>query len=125
MKLIKTKVNFEDARGQIRDLLTGTIVDTVTMITCTKGAVRGNHYHKETEQYDYVVSGSMICASQLPGGKVEQVTLVAGDLAHHPCGEVHAFKALEETVFLSLTKGPRSGVDFEKDTYRLDEPILT
>ena len=41
---------FEDARGVITDILQHTPVDSVTIITCTKGAVRANHYHKESIQ---------------------------------------------------------------------------
>lgn len=125
MKHSKTNVNFKDKRGEIRDILTHSNVDGITIITCTKGAVRGNHYHKKTVQYDYVISGRMLCVSKrMPGGKTTKKVLTAGDLAFHPANEAHAFKALVPTVFLSLTKGPRRGSHFESDTVRLQKPLI-
>jgi quercetin dioxygenase-like cupin family protein len=125
MKKTKTKVNFKDARGEIRDLITHTPVDAVTLITCTKGAIRGNHYHKKTTQYDYVLSGSLVCVSQdMQTGKRTRTTLRTGDVAVHPPYEAHAFQATEPSTFLSLTKGPRNGADYENDTIRLDTPLI-
>lgn len=126
MKVTKTKANFRDARGEIRDILTHASVDAITIITCAPGSVRGNHYHKKTDQYDYIVSGKFQCATKdmRKGGSAARRTLKAGDLAYHPAWEAHAFKALEETVFISMTKGPRRGKDYEKDVFRLEKPLL-
>ncbi len=125
MWIQKTKVNFKDARGEIRDLITKTSVDAVTLITCAKGSVRGNHYHKKTVQYDYVISGKFyLYTKPMPNGKTIRRVLKAGDVAFHPAMEAHAFKAIEETVFISLTKGPRNGADYEKDTIRLEKPLV-
>lgn len=125
MKKSKTKVNFKDHRGEIRDLLTHTPVDAVTLITCTKGAIRGNHYHKKTTQYDYILSGSFKCVSRdMKTGKTIRTTLKEGDVAMHPPFEAHTFEALESSVFLSLTKGPRNGADYENDTIRLEKPLI-
>jgi len=125
MKKTKTQVNFKDGRGEIRDLLTHTAVDAVTLITCTKGAIRGNHYHKKTTQYDYVLSGVLKCVSKdMKTGKMTRTTLKAGDVAMHPPYEAHAFEAVVPSVFLSLTKGPRNGADYENDTIRLEAPII-
>ena len=126
MWIKKTKINFKDQRGEIRDLLTKTNIDAATLIACAKGSVRGNHYHKKTVQYDYVLSGKFACYTKLMKGnlgKTKRRILKTGDLAFHPAMEAHAFKALEETVFLSLTRGPRNGADYEKDTIRLDKPL--
>ena len=125
MKKSKTKVNFKDARGEIRDLLTQTDIDAVTYITCTKGAVRGNHYHKKTTQYDYVLEGELKCVSKnMKTGKISRTTLKTGDIALHPAFEAHAFEAVVPSVFLSLTKGPRNGANYEHDTIRLEKPLI-
>ena len=124
MQSWEKSVNFEDDRGTIRDILTHTPVEHITIITCTKGAVRGNHYHKETVQYDYVVSGQLkILARPADGGAVEVFVAGPGTLARHDRSEAHAFIALEDSVFLSITEGTRGGSDYESDTYRLDEPL--
>jgi quercetin dioxygenase-like cupin family protein len=125
MKKVKTKVNFKDVRGTITDLLVGEKIDTITLITSVKGAVRANHYHKKTVQYDYIISGLVECKTKaLPDGKVVTQKLKAGDLLFHPANEAHALKALEDSVFLSVTCGPRRGGKYESDTYRLEKPLI-
>ena len=125
MKKIKTKVNFKDVRGSITDLLVGEKIDTITLITSVKGAVRANHYHKKTTQYDYIISGVIECKTQeLPNGRVVTQKLCAGDLLFHPANEAHALRALEDSVFLSITCGPRRGGKYESDTFRLEKPLI-
>ena len=125
MEIQHTKPNFEDQRGEIRDLFTEEI-DAITHITFSKGAVRGNHYHEHTAQWDYALSGSLECYTRVsPDAPVQCVVLRAGDLAKHPPGEQHAFKALEDSAMLSCTKGPRRGDNYEGDTIRLAEPLVS
>ncbi len=124
MIIEKKSVNFEDARGTIRDILIGKGIDAATIITSVPGTVRGNHYHKESMQYLYVVSGKMVVAAQVGDGPIEKQEIETGDIVTNPPNEKHAFKAIEHTTFLSLTKGPRQGKDYEKDTFRLEKPIL-
>lgn len=123
--LIENKpINFEDDRGAIRDILIGCDIDAVTILTCKAGSIRGNHYHKESIQYAYIIQGRLLCAAQTDDGPIKYVEVKVGDLVMNPAGEKHAFKALEDSCFLSLTKGPRQGQDFESDTYRLDKKLL-
>lgn len=125
MEIWNKPINFEDERGAIRDILTHTPVEHITIITNVKGAVRGNHYHKETIQYDYVVSGKMRILSRPEGTEtVTVVTAEPGTLIKHDRGEAHALIALEDSVFLSITEGTRGGEDYEKDTYRLETPLV-
>jgi len=126
MEIQSTKANFTDERGEIRDILTHEDIDAVTYITFAKGAVRGNHYHEETIQWDYVLSGVIECYSrQGIEGPIEMKVLTAGDLVKHPIGECHALRALEPASMLSLSKGPRKGFDYEKDVIRLKEKMIS
>lgn len=124
MHVESKSINFEDARGWIRDILIGRDVDAITILSCKKGSVRGNHFHKQSTQYGYVFSGSFLCVTQTGDNPIETREVKAGDLIMHPLGEKHAFKALEDSVFLALTKGPRRGTSYENDTFRLEKPIL-
>lgn len=125
MKILKTKINFKDARGEIRDILNGKKIDSITLITCKKGAVRGNHYHKKTFQYTYILSGSFDAYSKkLPKGKVLKKKVKAGDLTVHEPSNCHAFKALEDSSLISFNYGPRQGKDYEKDTIRLEDKMI-
>ena len=56
-KQIKKKLlpNFKDKRGEIIDIIENEKINSVTIITFSKGAIRGNHYHKKTIQWNYVL----------------------------------------------------------------------
>lgn len=124
MKLDHKPVNFQDDRGTIRDIFVHDPKDTCTIIFSKKGAVRGNHYHKLSVQYTYVVSGQLTMLSQKVGEqKVEKHILREGDLMTHDPMEAHAMTADEDTLFLAFADGLRGGEDYEKDTIRLDKPL--
>lgn len=113
---------FEDHRGIIQDLLGP--VDAVTEIFTREGRVRGNHVHALTTQWTYIVSGMMLLVTEQGGVRAEH-TAVRGDLVCEQAGVPHAWKALEDTVVLVFTRGPRSGEAYESDTRRLEVPLLT
>ena len=56
MKKIKIKINFKDTRGIIVDLLEKKKINAITYITQNKGKVRGNHFHKKTTQWNYLIT---------------------------------------------------------------------
>lgn len=124
MKVDTIKPAFSDARGEITDILKNSPVEYATLITSKKGAVRANHFHKDTYQWVYMLEGRMRVRAQMPGEKVEEVILKKGELIVNVPHESHAFEALEDAVMLVLTKGPRGGEDYEKDTYRLEKPLI-
>lgn len=113
--------SFSDDRGTILDVDTfGINFDAVTLITFTAGAIRAEHYHKQTIQLNYVISGSLTYKSRIDfNSEVQTINLKAGDLVISQIGHHHAFKAVDDVVLLCLTSGPRKGFNYEKDTYRL------
>jgi len=113
------KAAFSDERGIITDIIQHTPVDSVTLITCNKGAIRGNHYHKESIQYTYVISGQIVAYTQFPGELVESESLFEGDLLESPVLELHALHAIEDSVLMIITRGPRGGKEYENDTFRV------
>lgn len=119
MILHHLKPAFKDDRGDITDILQHVPVDSVTLITCNKGAIRANHYHKESIQYSYVLSGEMIAYSQMPEMKVESCRLYEGDMLESPPMERHALHAVKDSVLIIITKGPRGGGRYEDDTFRV------
>lgn len=124
MILERKKIAFADSRGEITDIVENIPFDSLTLITCTRGAVRGNHYHKETTQYTYVMAGKCRYYAQKPGGPVEQALVEKGDLVVSPPLERHAFEALEDAVLLAFCLGPRGGTQYESDTFRLTDPLV-
>jgi quercetin dioxygenase-like cupin family protein len=110
---------YEDERGIIQDLFGGQPIDSVTHITTVKDAVRGNHFHKLTTQWTYVLTGRLLMANDNQQREVGPFQAV-----RHDPGDPHAWRALVDTECLVFTRGPRSGENYESDTYRLEHPLL-
>jgi quercetin dioxygenase-like cupin family protein len=125
MKAQSLKIDFEDSRGQIQDLIQDQNINAITKITFVKGAIRGNHFHKKTIQWNYLISGKILLVTQCNGENKNEIILNPGDLVSTAINESHAIKALEESVLLVFTEGPRGGKEYESDTYKLDEPLIT
>jgi dTDP-4-dehydrorhamnose 3,5-epimerase-like enzyme len=116
-----------DDRGSIADILHHTPVQHAAWIISHRGVIRGNHYHKRTTQYLFLVQGRLRYWYQPVDQSVERLwqDVWRGDLVTTPPYEVHALEILAEaTEFLVLTDGPRGGPDYESDTFRVT-PILT
>lgn len=124
MNRIPLTVNFSDERGAITDLIEAEEINAVTLVTFNKGAIRGNHFHKQTVQYNYLLRGSIELVTQAPGGQRQCTVLGAGELAAVGEMEHHALRALTDSELLVFTRGPRGGKEYETDTYRLDSPLI-
>jgi oxalate decarboxylase/phosphoglucose isomerase-like protein (cupin superfamily) len=123
MQIKKIKVSFQDERGKIIDIIQKERLEYVTLISSKKGTIRGNHYHKKSVQYSFLLKGKMKLFTRIPEGKIKTVILKAGDLVYNPAWEQHALVALQDSEFLVFTRGPRGGQDYEKDTFRLKDKL--
>ena len=111
---------FEDHRGVIQDWFgSDEPIDAVTHITTVKGAIRGNHFHKQTTQWTLVLSGRLLMTNG-----AHHTEMGPSRLIKHEPGDPHAWQALEDAECLVFTRGPRSGEGYETDTHRLEEPLL-
>lgn len=124
MEIIPLKPAHTDARGTITDLISDDEINAVTLITFAPGAVRANHYHERTIQWNYVISGEILLATQFPGEAAKERVLKAGEFAVTRENERHALKGLTASEVLILTKGPRAGTQYENDTFRLEQPLI-
>lgn len=125
MEIIKTKINHQDNRGVIVDLLENKNINSVTFVSFTKGAVRGNHYHKKTTQWNYVTQGKLKLVSQLGDDPIKEKILEKGDIAVTVPMEKHAFVGLGDSELLVFTEGPRGGAEYESDTFRMEKPLVS
>jgi len=125
MEKINLVPAFKDDRGEITDLLENENINAITRITFRKGAVRANHFHKETTQWNYLISGSIKLVSQVPGEPVVETVMKPGDFTVTGPNVSHALVGLDDADLLVFTKGPRGGKDYETDTFRLDVPLAT
>jgi len=124
MKPKRLRPAFRDSRGAITDILDDVPLNSVTIITSRKGVVRGNHYHRKTVQYTYMLKGRIRYVSRRGKGKPRSFVMRAGDITSSPPMEAHAILALEDSEFIVLSMGPRHGKDYERDTFRLDTPMV-
>ena len=124
MKKIKLKINHKDKRGIIIDLLEKKKINAITYITQKKGKVRGNHFHKKTIQWNYLVKGKIKIVTKKNNNSIKRMTLTKGDLVVTSFNESHAIKAITDSEYLVFTQGPRGGKEYEKDTFRLLKPLI-
>ena len=117
MKKSKLLISHRDSRGVIIDLLEKKTINAITYITIKKNKVRGNHIHKKTTQWIFILDGKIKLFTKKKNQKIKTITLKKNDLLETPPNEAHAFKAIRNSIFLVFTKGPRSGRDYEKDTF--------
>ena len=128
----KIKVFTSDDRGEIIDIFTHEPKDHCTIVTFTKNAVRGNHFHKVSIQSAYVLDGNfeihnvMIDDSfQYDPRKIEVIKTTKGDYITHEKFEAHTYKCTSDSGSLMVfTKGVRGGKFYEDDTYRLEKKLI-
>jgi quercetin dioxygenase-like cupin family protein len=125
MEIINLKPAFSDTRGDITDLIDSDEINAITHISFKKNAIRGNHYHKQTIQWNYVISGKILLVTQIPGNEKVEKILTKGDYVVSYENERHALMGMSDhSELLIFTKGPRAGSDYENDTFRLTEDEL-
>jgi mannose-6-phosphate isomerase-like protein (cupin superfamily) len=122
MKKIQNKINYKDKRGVIIDLLQKEKINSITYITIRKGAVRGNHYHKKTYQWNFIISGKMKLISRKKNIK-KIVVLKKNDLCLSEPMEHHALVGITKCEVLVFTRGPRGGKEYESDTFRIKDKL--
>ena len=124
MKRQKRKADFKDKRGTIMDIFVGEPYEHCVIVYSNKDSVRGNHFHKKSQQTDFMLFGSMLAYSRKKGSKkIEKFVVRQNDVTHWEKGEAHEFIALEKCAFLSFVNGPRGGGNYENDTFRLKVPL--
>jgi quercetin dioxygenase-like cupin family protein len=123
MKTIATEISHQDDRGAIIDLIEGVNINAVTFISFKKGAVRGNHYHKKTTQWNYIIKGKIKVVSQMGEEPMVETILETGGFSVTEPMEKHALVGIEDSEMLVFTQGPRGGKEYESDTFRLEIPL--
>ena len=109
---------FTDDRGTIADIFYSEEINHVGVIASYKGAIRGNHFHKQTTPHPYLVSGAMwyFWRTEDADG---HVLMRPGDLVTSGPGEVHAMHFTGDSTIMVFSQGLRGGKDYEADTFRV------
>ena len=128
----KIKVFSSDDRGEIIDIFTHEPKDHCTIVTFTKDAIRGNHFHKESIQSAYVMEGNFQIFNVMidedlkyDSNKIEIIETTKGDYITHEKFEAHSYKCTSDSGSLMVfTKGVRGGKFYEDDTYRIEKKLI-
>lgn len=122
-KIKKLKPAFIDDRGKIIDILNDE-VGHIGLVTFSKGAIRGRHYHKQSTQYDYILCGKIRLVLCKPDGSEREDHVLESNMATEiPPGIVHTYVAEEESEMIDITTLGREGDGYEEDTIRVDLEI--
>jgi dTDP-4-dehydrorhamnose 3,5-epimerase-like enzyme len=76
MKKLTPYQTFQDERGELVGLINQMHWEEFNYIESRAGSVRGNHYHKETQELFFIIEGE---------GRIE-ITTLAGDSQSMPFG---------------------------------------
>ena len=118
-KKVKVKLvgNFNDNRGQILNI-TNSLFRSCAIIKSKKNSIRANHYHKKDWHYCYVLKGEIEYYHRVHGleTKPKKIIIKAGELFFTPPMVDHAMKFLEYTEFVTLGRGSRKKINYDKDT---------
>lgn len=126
MKVTKILPVHVDDRGEIADIFVNNPVEHVNVIVSVADARRGDHFHKLSTQWIYMVAGEMEYhwRNYEHDTEPKMVVVHANDLIETPAGEVHALYMRTPVTFLAFARGPRGGDGYEGDTYRVNPSII-
>ena len=110
----------EDARGGILSIVDDTIKN-VSIITCTPGSIRSNHYHHTDFHFMYVLEGDFdYFFKDLESDEIKYLKIKVGDTIYTPPKEIHACHFPVNTKLIVSSKNPRDQETYEADTVRVD-----
>lgn len=110
----------QDARGSILSIVDEK-VENVSIITCTPGSFRSNHYHHQDFHFMYVVEGDFdYFFKDVDTGDVCYNRVKAGETIFTPPKEVHACYFPNKTTLIVSSKNPRDQETYEADTVKVD-----
>jgi oxalate decarboxylase/phosphoglucose isomerase-like protein (cupin superfamily) len=112
-----------DERGGILSIVDEP-VQNVSIITCTPGALRSNHYHHSDFHFMYVLEGEIdYFYKDVDTGEIQYLKVREGDNIFTPDNELHATYFPKTTVMVVSSKFSRDQETYEKDTVRV--PFVT
>ena len=122
-KTVKVKLSslFDDKRGTILNI-TNELFRSCALIKSKKNSIRANHYHKKDWHYCYVLKGQIAYYHRKHGLKTKpkKTIINQGEFFFTPPLVDHAMKFMRYTEFITLGRGDRSKINYDKDTIKID-----
>jgi quercetin dioxygenase-like cupin family protein len=110
-----------DERGTLVEILNTGTWRAVLFGEMHPGAVMGNHFHRKTEVYLFLVRGqARVTAVNVETGERSESTLSAGEGVRLPVNESHAVRFLEAALFVMLKSQPFDSNDADIFPYPVD-----
>lgn len=107
-----------DVRGEILSIVDEP-VQNVSIITCTPGSLRSNHYHHQDFHFMYVLEGEIdYFYKDIDTGEIKYLKVGVGDNIFTPDNELHATYFPVATKMVVSSKFPRDQETYENDTVR-------
>jgi len=101
-----------DDRGVFREILTGFPAGTVVCGRMNAGAVMGNHYHRRTRVFFYLLAGEAdVRTVDVETGAKERFRLEENRGVYLEPGESHAIQFGEDSEFLMVKSLPYDPAD--------------
>lgn len=104
MKRLDNYMNFSDARGEICGIVQQGSWQEMNYVTTKANVLRGNHYHKETRELIFVVSGriKLTVRDIISGSPDETFFFAAGEAFIIEPMENHSIETLEDSAWINL-----------------------
>ena len=124
-KVILPKLDsFTDARGTIQRLFEGKEFSSLMMIESKAGAVRANHWHRESYHLSHLLWGAMLYYELEPEKKDKEgpkiYNIMPGDSFFTKAVIFHSMEFMCDSGLLVASYLGRDMESYEKDTVRLD-----
>ena len=119
---VKVKLSkvFKDNRGYILNIA-NLLFRSCALIKSKKNSIRANHYHKKDWHYCYVLRGKIEYYYRKHGSnlKPKKIIIKSGELFFTPPMVDHAMKFPVYTEFITLGRGSRAKINYDKDTHKI------
>jgi dTDP-4-dehydrorhamnose 3,5-epimerase-like enzyme len=97
---------FEDERGSLKGITRDQWAE-VNIIETRAGELRGGHYHRETLELFYILSGEInISIRHLTSGEAHQFTVREGDIFVVEPLEIHTFHVVTDSSWINMLSVP-------------------
>ena len=84
----------------------------VNFVETAAGQVRGNHYHKETRELFFIISGEIeIIVTDLRSGERTEMSVTKGDIFIIEPYELHTFRTKTDAQWLNMLSKPHDPQD--------------
>jgi|UPI000363FF17 quercetin dioxygenase-like cupin family protein len=115
IKRRKIDFSFEDERGYLKQI-SHENYGQVNVLFTKRGVKRGNHYHKVSTEYFFVISGSVnITVKQ--GEVIETEVFTSGDFFEISPNIIHSMDFIEDCIMVAMYDKCVEKSDGTKDIY--------